>query len=70
MKRFIQLFLILLIINPVFLMQGQDNNLGVQKIVIDPGHGGKDPGALGTGRYKETEKDVVLDVSLMLGNYL
>jgi len=69
-KRFLQLFLILLIINPVFLMQGQDNNLGVQKIVIDPGHGGKDPGNLGTGRYKKTEKDVVLDISLMLGNYL
>ena len=33
-------------------------------VVIDPGHGGKDPGAIGpTGLY---EKDVVLDVGLRL----
>ena len=32
-------------------------------VVIDAGHGGKDPGNLGTGRYKVTEKDVTLDVA-------
>lgn len=42
----------------------------IQKIVIDPGHGGKDPGNLGTGRYKMKEKDVALEVSLKLGNYI
>lgn len=36
-------------------------------IMIDPGHGGKDSGTPGTGRYKATEKDIALDVSLMLG---
>ncbi len=39
----------------------------VQIVVIDPGHGGKDPGALGTSVM---EKDVVLDISLKLGDYI
>ncbi|PNB71324.1 hypothetical protein C1X30_34910, partial [Pseudomonas sp. FW305-BF6] len=33
----------------------------IKTIVIDPGHGGKDTGAIGIGGLKE--KDVVLDVS-------
>lgn len=33
----------------------------IRTIVVDPGHGGKDPGAIGVGRLKE--KDVVLDIS-------
>ena len=43
---------------------------GVNIIVIDPGHGGKDPGNLGTGRYKDREKDVSYDVSLMVKQYI
>ena len=39
-------------------------------VVIDAGHGGKDPGNLGTGRYKVTEKDVTLDVANKLANYI
>lgn len=42
----------------------------IQRIVIDPGHGGIDPGNLGTGRYSMKEKDVSLNVSLKLGNYI
>ncbi|MFM1931573.1 MAG: hypothetical protein RL226_876 [Bacteroidota bacterium] len=42
----------------------------IKKVVIDAGHGGTDPGNLGTGRYKTTEKDVTLDVSLQLGKYI
>jgi len=38
--------------------------------VIDPGHGGKDPGNLGTGRYKDREKDVSYDVSLLVKQYI
>lgn len=42
----------------------------IRKIVIDAGHGGSDPGNLGTGRYKKTEKDITLDVALRLGKYI
>lgn len=39
--------------------------LGIKTVVIDPGHGGKDPGAIAPTKVQE--KDVVLDVSLQLG---
>lgn len=41
--------------------------LGIQRIVIDAGHGGHDPGAQGNGI---TEKDLVLDVALRLQKLL
>jgi N-acetylmuramoyl-L-alanine amidase len=41
--------------------------LGVSRIVIDPGHGGEDPGALGKGL---TEANLVLDVALRLERLL
>lgn len=41
---------------------------GYGKVVIDPGHGGKDPGAIGrSGIY---EKDIVLDISKRLAQLL
>ena len=42
--------------------------LGINTVVIDPGHGGKDPGAIGTN--KTMEKAVVLSVSLKLGELI
>lgn len=39
-------------------------------LVIDAGHGGSDPGNLGTGRKKKTEKDISLDVALKFGEYV
>ncbi|MBU8905967.1 N-acetylmuramoyl-L-alanine amidase [Desertibacillus haloalkaliphilus] len=42
-------------------------NLGGQKIVIDAGHGGKDPGAIANGLE---EKEIVLDVSLRVQRLL
>ncbi|MFN7494506.1 MAG: N-acetylmuramoyl-L-alanine amidase [Cyclobacteriaceae bacterium] len=39
----------------------------LQTIVIDPGHGGKDPGTMGK---KSKEKDVALKISLKLGAYI
>jgi N-acetylmuramoyl-L-alanine amidase len=41
--------------------------LGVSRIVIDPGHGGHDPGA---GANRVTEADLVLDVALRLEKLL
>ncbi len=46
------------------------NTNKIKTIVIDPGHGGKDPGTLGTKRYKTYEKDIALDISLKLGSYI
>ena len=48
----------------------QNTENKIKTIVIDPGHGGKDPGNLGTGRYKITEKHIALAISLKLGEYI
>lgn len=42
--------------------------LKVRTIVIDPGHGGKDPGAI--SRFGLCEKDIVLDIAKRLKNLL
>jgi N-acetylmuramoyl-L-alanine amidase len=39
----------------------------VRKVVIDPGHGGRDPGAIGA---QVKEKDIVLAISLKVGDYI
>jgi len=43
-------------------------DLGVRTIAIDPGHGGRDPGAIGPGGLKE--KDVTLDIARRLRDRL
>lgn len=42
--------------------------LEIQTIVIDPGHGGKDPGAIGSEGTRE--KDIVMDIALRLRDKL
>ncbi|MGA7991692.1 MAG: N-acetylmuramoyl-L-alanine amidase [Thermoanaerobaculia bacterium] len=42
--------------------------LSVRSVVLDPGHGGTDPGAIGTGGIRE--KDVTLDVANRVRAYL
>ena len=45
----------------------QQLGLGIRTIVIDPGHGGKDPGAIA---YGLKEKDIVLKTGRMLAGHL
>ena len=46
--------------------QTASGHLGLKTVVIDPGHGGKDPGALGKTKGIN-EKNIVLSVSRLLG---
>jgi len=46
---------------------GQKSSYTIKKIVIDPGHGGKDPGATVGKTY---EKDIALDVALKTGRLI
>ncbi|MCF7886425.1 MAG: N-acetylmuramoyl-L-alanine amidase [Candidatus Marinimicrobia bacterium] len=43
---------------------------GVNTIVLDAGHGGKDPGTIGRGSKRVYEKDLVLDVVKRVGKIL
>lgn len=68
MRKFYYIFLLSLIV-PLF---GSFTSTfkplyGVKVIVLDPGHGGKDPGCHGV---KTKEKDVALAVALKLGKYI
>lgn len=44
-----------------------EEQYSLKTVVIDPGHGGKDSGALGR---KSKEKDIVLSIALKLGTYI
>ena len=48
-------------------IHAQDNGTALRKVVIDPGHGGIQSGAIGA---KSKEKDIVLDVALRLGKMI
>lgn len=52
------------VIDAPTLSLAQQLGLGVKKIVIDPGHGGKDPGAIASNGLKE--KDIVLKIAQKL----
>ena len=65
------LFLFVIILSVSFSLDAQNNTSNhLRTIVIDPGHGGKDPGTMGTKRYNKYEKDIALSVSLKLGEYI
>ena len=64
------LLLAALFFNTSFTNDQEKTNSKIRTIVIDPGHGGHDPGNLGTRRYKKTEKHIALDISLKLGAYI
>jgi len=62
-----RMFLAFLAFGFIFSGAAQQTN-GVKIVVIDPGHGGSDPGAVGPN--KKYEKDVVLAVSLRFGEMI
>jgi N-acetylmuramoyl-L-alanine amidase len=71
-KRSIHAFLVLTIFAflPVKRVEGKgpdDPPRGIQTVVIDAGHGGKDSGAVGK---LGMEKDIALAIALKLGNYI
>ena len=59
---------LLFILSLVTGIVAQASNFVLKTIVIDAGHGGKDPGAIGPGKVQE--KDVALVVALKLGDYI
>ena len=64
------LLLAALFICTSFTNDQKKTNSKITTIVIDPGHGGKDSGTMGTKRFKIYEKHVALAVSLKLGDYI
>ena len=63
------IFLFVFVFSGNFIV-AQENRTIIKTIVIDPGHGGKDSGTMGTKRFKIYEKHVALAVSLKLGKYI
>lgn len=63
------LFCVFLLTSASFLSEAQtvNSNVGLRTIVIDPGHGGKDPGAPGPDS-RNCEKNIVLNISKLLGD--
>ena len=49
------------------LCQNISADIGLRTVVIDPGHGGKDPGTPGPDRNND-EKHIVLKISKLLGD--
>jgi len=68
MKRFILIFSVFFLLSGTVLFpQTQEKRQRIRTVVIDPGHGGHDPGAVGQ-RYKE--KDIALAIALKFGSYI
>lgn len=66
-SRIFHIILVLFLLGPVWALDAQDKKeLGLKTVVIDPGHGGKDPGAPGK-TSATSEKHVVLKISRLLG---
>lgn len=66
-KRLILFFLILMVSAISFNELEAQSGKKITTVVIDPGHGGKDPGAIGK---KSKEKDITLKVAKMTGDYI
>ncbi|MCD4681746.1 MAG: N-acetylmuramoyl-L-alanine amidase [Bacteroidales bacterium] len=67
LKRLLLIFGILLLLITFWIDGISQVENKITKVVIDAGHGGKDPGALGKNSM---EKNIVLDVALKTGKYI
>ena len=67
MKRFNLLFVLLMLLFLCSSGSQSPHILRIRKVVIDAGHGGEDPGALGK---RSKEKNIALTVALKLGTYI
>ena len=67
-KIFSIIFIVSMLLAPAHRISGQGNNrdVGLRTVVIDPGHGGKDPGAPGPDS-RNSEKHIVLKISKLFG---
>lgn len=64
-----QFFLAILTFMPLFLVAGiPQSGKSIRCVVIDAGHGGHDPGAV--GYHKTKEKDIALSIALNLGRLI
>lgn len=63
--RFFRVVPLLLTFFLPVMLGAQDGRLGLNTVVIDPGHGGNDPGCISKDR-KTKEKDLTLDISKRL----
>ncbi|MDY6800961.1 MAG: N-acetylmuramoyl-L-alanine amidase [Bacteroidota bacterium] len=69
-KRYHKIIFLLIVLTSLCLniySQNNNNNYSIKTVVIDPGHGGKDSGALGK---IAKEKDIVLAIAQKLGTYI
>ncbi len=72
-KRILYISLVALVYTLGSAYRISDNEETTEKkfiVVLDAGHGGSDPGTLGTGRYKTAEKDIALAVTLKVGKLI
>ncbi|HOY32357.1 MAG TPA: N-acetylmuramoyl-L-alanine amidase [Bacteroidales bacterium] len=67
MKRINLIFVLLVLMFSVSAGSEATQGIMIRKVVIDAGHGGDDPGAVGK---KSREKDITLSVALKIGNYI
>lgn len=66
-QYYIVLFLLIFVYSSDSMGQDAGNTYKIKTVVIDPGHGGKDPGAVSKTCY---EKDINLAIALKLGKYI
>ena len=62
----IRIFLIIVL--SAFFLGNATQAQGLKKVIIDAGHGGKDPGAIGATGVKE--KNIVLSIAKLAGSYI